>query len=218
MAGSERGSGSGSASASVTNETGRGPAPTPTAKARGLQTRRRIAEAAIALLEEKDYPPTTKEIAARAAVSHRLLFHHFKDLEALLGMVAALQFERYREAIAEVPPHLPLGQRVERTVRNRTELYESLGHLGSNVVALSGRLQSVADGVADAHEMLRARLEHTFADELKAAGRRGRERLGAVDTAVSWHVWDYLQRVNRLSPSATRRVMRTLLVAAVSDC
>lgn len=201
----------------ATDRAASGEAPAVTARARGLQTRRRIAEAALALLAENDYPPTTKEIAARAAVSHRLLFHHFKDLEALLGMVTALQVERYREEVVDVPPHLPLPERVERTVRTRAALYESMGHLGSNVAALSGRLQSVADGVADAHAVLRGRLEHTFAGELKSAGRRARERLGAVDTAVSWRVWDYLHRVNQLSPSATRRVMVTLLEAAVSD-
>jgi AcrR family transcriptional regulator len=193
------------------------PPPAATAKERGERTRQRIAEAALALLEENEHPPTAKEIATRAGVSHRLLFHHFKDLESLLGLVAALQVDRFRAEVAEVPPHLPLAERVERTVRHRAALYESTGHLGSNVSALSGRLQTVAEGVAHAHGMLRARLEHTFGEELEAAGRRAGERLGAIDTAVSWHVWDYLQRVNRLSAPATRRVMAKLLAAAVSD-
>jgi len=186
------------------------------ARVRGEQTRQRIAEAAMALLEENEYPPTAKEIAARANVSHRLLFHHFKDLEALLGVVASMQVERYRREVAEVPPHLPLPVRVERTVRHRTALYQSIGHLASNASALSARLQAVADGVAHAHELLRSRLEHTFSDELEAAGRRGRELLGAADTAVSWQVWDYLQRANQLSPSAARRVMARLLEAALT--
>ena len=189
----------------------------PSAKARGEQTRLRIAEAALALLEESEHPPTAKEIAARANVSHRLLFHHFKDLESLLGVVASMQVERYRREIVEVPPHLPLPVRVERTVRHRTAMYESMGHLGSNASALSARLPAVADGVAHAHELLRSRLEHTFHGELEAAGRQARERLGAIDTAVSWQVWDYLQRANRLSPSSARRVMTRMLEAALVD-
>jgi TetR/AcrR family transcriptional regulator, regulator of autoinduction and epiphytic fitness len=194
---------------------------TPTApassKIRGEQTRRRMVEAARTLLEESEHPPTAKEIAARANVSHRLLFHHFRDLESLLGMVTALQIERYRTEVAEVPPHLPLRVRIDRTVRHRTALYESMGHLASNSSALSARLQAVADGVAHAHALLRSRLEHTFRQELEAAGRRAAEQLGAIDTAVSWQVWDYLQRADRLSPSAARRVMTRLLEAAVTD-
>lgn len=186
-------------------------------KIRGEETRRRMVEAALALLEENEHPPTAKEIAARANVSHRLLFHHFKDLESLLGMVTALQIERYRTEVAEVPAHLPLRERIDRTVRHRAAMYESMGHLAANASALSARLQAVADGVAHAHELLRSRLEHTFHQELEAAGRRAKERLGAIDTAVSWQVWDYLQRANQLSPSAARRVMTRLLEAAVTD-
>ena len=206
----------GSAAVNAAKKDAGSTAKVPSAKERGVRTRRRIAEAALALLEENEHPPTAKEIAARAEVSHRLVFHHFQDLESLLAMVAALQVERYRNVRAEVSPHLPLAERVEQTVKHRFTLYESMGHLGSNVSALAGRVQAVADGAADVHKILRARLEHTFRAELDAAGRRGRELLCAIDTAVSWHVWDYLQRVNQLSPAATRRVMVQLLEGAVS--
>jgi AcrR family transcriptional regulator len=211
-----RATGRGRGTASTARGEGEG-ARSPTAKVRGERTRLRIAEAALALLEENEHPPTAKEIATRAGVSHRLLFHHFKDLESLLGVVASIQIERYRTEVAEVPSQLPLAARVDRTVRNRAALYESMGNLGSNVAALTGRVQTVSEGVARGHDLLLSRLEHTFRGELDAPGTNVRERLGAVDAAVSWHVWDYLQRVGRLSPSATRRVMRKLLQAALSD-
>src|SRR5579863_9786442 len=188
----------------------------PTAKERGAVTKRRIAEAALVLLEE-NATPTTKEISERAKVSHRLLFHHYKDFDALLAAVAEIQIERYRRDVAAVPPHLALRERVTRTVRHRASLYESMGHLGSNVSALSSRVRAVAEGAAHCHDILASRLEHTFREEVDAAGRRGREVLGAIDAAVSWHLWDYLRRVSRLSPAATRRVMVKLLEAAVAD-
>lgn len=186
-------------------------------KVRGEQTRRRMVEAALSLLEENEHPPTAKEIAVRANVSHRLLFHHFRDLESLLGLVFSLQIDRFRVEVVEVPSHLPLRVRIDRTVHHRSALYESTGHLASNSSALSARLQAVAEGVTRTHGLLRDRLEQTFRPELDAAGPRAAERLGAIDTAVSWQVWDHLQRRNQLSLSASRRVMTRLLEAAVTE-
>jgi AcrR family transcriptional regulator len=63
--------------------------------ARGLRTRRRVAEALVALLEDGNADPTAKQIASRAGVSLRLVFHHFDDLDDLYRSVAAMQAERH---------------------------------------------------------------------------------------------------------------------------
>lgn len=186
-------------------------------RARGERTRRRITEAALALLAELDRPPTAQEVAQRAGVTARLLFHHFRDLDALYRSVVAAEIARYRSSVDDVPPDLPLDQRIVRTVRKRAALYGSMGHLGQNAGYLSTRHESIAQGVVQAHDALRGRLERTFSPELAAAGRRRREVLAAVDVAVSWQLWDCGRRVEGLSAAATRRLMARMLMAALGD-
>jgi len=181
---------------------------------RGARTRLQIADAAICLLTEMNGPPTAHDVAARAGVTPRLLFHHFNDLDALYRFVSAIQFERYRRDIPEVPSDLPLDQRIERTVQKRSELYQSMGHLGWNAALLSTRHQSVAESLVETHAMLKSRLERTFAPELQAAGRGRRELMTAIDAAVSWHVWHYVRDVSGLPVVAARRVMSRMLRAA----
>lgn len=183
---------------------------------RGVLTRRKIAEAALSLLEEGERPPTTKQIAERAAVSHRLLSHHFKDLDTLLGVAAGVQVERYRERLAEVPSHLPLKERVELTVRqpgrhvrvDGPPRYERNGTVGPDAFGRRRRGGRARGAARPSRAHVPGRVEGGGAPASRAARR---------DTAVSWQVWDYLQRVNRLSPAATRRVMVKMLAAALSE-
>ena len=51
--------------------------------ARGERSRAAVATALLDLLEEGIVEPTAGQIAARAKVSERLVFHHFADLEVL---------------------------------------------------------------------------------------------------------------------------------------
>ena len=87
--------------------------------ARGERTRRALAEALIALLEEGDAQPTARRIAERAGVSLRLVFHHFDDLESILYHAVRIQEQRHWRHIRPVEPTLPVDERVARVVRQR---------------------------------------------------------------------------------------------------
>ena len=72
--------------------------------ARGQRTRRNVADGLVALLREGDPEPTARDVARRAGVSLRLVFHHFADLDDLYAFVAALEFRRQW---SETPQPLP---------------------------------------------------------------------------------------------------------------
>lgn len=184
---------------------------------RGERTRRRIAEATLSLLVESETPPTAQEIAKRAGVSPRLIFHHFEDMDALHLMVSDLFTTRYGDRAPVVPADLPLGTRIDRTTRLRVELYESTGNLGRNATALAPSHPGVAAGAIATQQLMLGFLETTFAPELAAAGpRRRKELLAALDAAVCWPVWDRLRRMDGLSVTAARRVMMRMLRAVVA--
>ena len=184
--------------------------------ARGERTRRRIAEATLSLLVESAAPPTAHDIATRAGVSHRLVFHHFEDLDALHLMVSGLYVERFGGLAPVVPADLPLETRIERTAGMRATLYESIGNLGRNAAALAPNHPGVAQGTAATHRILLRLLETTFEPELDGCGRTQRkEALAALDAASSWSLWDRLRRVDGLSVTSSRRIVSRFLRAAL---
>ncbi len=72
--------------------------------ARAVKTRRAVADAMLALIDEGDLRPTSKAIAERAGVSERTIFQHFADLEALFGAAA----ERIGELIGSQTEKVPI--------------------------------------------------------------------------------------------------------------
>lgn len=189
------------------NGSGRGETP----KARGERTRRRVAEALAALLDEGDPAPTAKAVANRAGVSVRLVFHHFEDMESLYRSVLSLQASEYWDAVRSVPADRSVDDRVDQTVQQRAKLFDAIGAVRRAGTTFGARQPEIAEELAASDTRLRSWLEDTFGPELRAAGRDRRELLSALDTAASWEAWDRMRRTERLSAAASRRVMaRTL--------
>lgn len=193
---------------------GRAPGETP--KVRGERTRRRVAESLMGLLEEGDPMPTAKAVAARAGVSVRLVFHHFEDMETLYRMVLDMQLDLHWGAVRDVDPTLPLAERVERTVLQRSRLFDAITPVHRAAVALSARREDIADALAETDGLLREWAQATFGPELGGAGRERRELLASLDAAASWEAWEHLRRVQRLSAPASRRAMARTLAALLS--
>lgn len=188
----------------------------PSPSARGARTRRRIAEATLSLLEEGESPPTSRDIAERAGVSLRLIFHHFQDLDALHDTVGTLYADLFGQLEIHVPDDLPLTTRIERTVKLRAKFFESIGNLGRNVTVLAPHNPGMAARLAATQEMMLHFLESTFAPELRAAGTGSKELLAVLDVATSWQAWDRMRTVSHLSATTARRVMAQMLYAALA--
>src|SRR5215475_5407741 len=79
---------------------------------RAAETRRKIIEAAKAMIEETSEAPTVVGVARRAEVSVRSVFQHFKDVQSLFVTVV----DNIRDNL-EVPPatpgNLPLEGRID---------------------------------------------------------------------------------------------------------
>ncbi len=184
--------------------------------ARGEKTRRRVAEALIALLEEGDPQPTAKAVAQRAGVSLRLVFHHFDDMDALYHSVARVNVERHWKSVYPVPPDLSFEHRVERTVRQRYRLFEAITPVRRAAVRQAYRSQGLSDTLAESSRALREQVASTFAPELTAAGPGAADLLDALDLVTSWETWDRLRTAQALTPTAARRVVERMITSLVS--
>jgi AcrR family transcriptional regulator len=182
--------------------------------ARGQLTRRRVAEALVALLNEGTVEPTAREIAERAGVSLRLVFHHFSDLEDLHRAVGELQFELHWSRLATVSSDLPLSIRTALVSKSRGDLYEEIGAVRRAGMRKIDTSEGIARVIDDSNELLRLGLESTFAPEITSLSRTGlspTDLLDMLDWATSWESWERLRRHQKMSPDRAVETLRRIL-------
>jgi len=183
--------------------------------ARGARTKRALAEALISLLQEGNPHPTANEIARRAGVSLRLVFHHFDDLESVLRAAVSVQEERYWHRFKPVPPTSVLEERIRAVVRQRTDVFRAVLPVRRAADRLVDTSPTVAAETARVRNALRSLLAYTFAPELERLDPTGGHGvLDALEIAVSWATFDQMQRQGR-SMAACRRTMELLATAVL---
>ena len=182
--------------------------------ARGQRTRRNVADGLLALLREGDAEPTAREVARRAGVSLRLVFHHFADLDDLYAFVAALEFRRQWSETPRLSPELALSTRIERTVAYRATLFEEISPVRRALARRATSSHDVAMALTSCDALLQEALIATFSPELDRLPKRVRaEHQHGMDTVASWEAWERMRRTSRLPARVARQVMaRTLAV------
>ena len=183
--------------------------------ARGERTRRALADALLALLEEGEPRPTARQVADRAGVSLRLVFHHFEDMEAVLRSAVAIQVERHWSRLQPVDPALPRVERVGRVARQRAALYEAIAPVRRAAALVEQSSPTVAAELAHARRLLRAELAEVFELELATAGPRRAQVLDMLDVAGAWESWDQLRGHMGRGPAACRRLMAEMMQAVL---
>ncbi len=190
--------------------------------ARGLRAREAIAGALIDLLDEGVGRPTARQLAERAGVSLRLVFHHFEDMESVLRSAVGIQVQRHWQKLQPVAPDGDIAGRVTDTVRGRCQLYEAIAPVRRAAGLASGRSKTIAYELESARRMLRSQLRHTFSPELTANSGRDaaamqRDLLDALEVATAFETWDHLRTQSGRSATATRRVVERLVTGVLAQ-
>jgi AcrR family transcriptional regulator len=175
--------------------------------ARGIRTRSSIIEAMIDLIVEGHVEPTSRQVAHRAGVSVRLVFHHFGDLDQLFTSAAAHQASRSLSLIAILPPHGPVETRIRLICRQRRQLFEANAPLLRASYARSPGSTALTDSLADHRSILRRQLDVTLAPEINARGPKAPVVLDALDVAAGWHTWSALRFDAGHSAASAEQVM-----------
>ena len=174
--------------------------------ARGEETRRLLVDALVTLVDGGAHAPTNREVADRAGVSVRLVFHHFLGTQGLVVAAVAHQSERHRSILFAVPPRGPLDLRVRALCRQRRLYFEAvapmirLAHARADAPALQGLL-------ADERARLRHQLAGTLAPEVAARGVEAEALLDALEQATGWESWRALRDVRGHTPAGAERAM-----------
>jgi TetR/AcrR family transcriptional regulator, regulator of autoinduction and epiphytic fitness len=179
---------------------------------RGHRNREAIVDGLLGLYRAGNLSPTTQQIAERAGVAPRSVYHHFADMEDLIGEVSARQLQALRPFLAAPMADGPLSTRVEALVAQRSELYETVAPVRRAALLFAHQSPTIRRNLSRLARQLRNQVETLFADELRAREAAVRTSLlEAIDVLTSWETWERLRTGQRLDPAGARRVLTTTL-------
>ena len=184
---------------------------------RARKSRRAIAVALFELINEGHPLPTAEEIAQRAGVSLRLVFHHYQDLEAVYLEVMDLQVEKLRPLIEiDISPDVPFEKRLSLFLDSRCAFLET-----ATPMRRAGIIRAVASGLVEdamrlARQFEREQASAVFRPELSAfSGSVACLRERALQVSVSWNTWDTCRQSQGLSTAESRSVVEFMIRCAL---
>lgn len=185
---------------------------------RGRQTREKIADALLSLLDDGEASFPADRVAERAGVSRRLVFHHFEDMAQLVDTAIARRLDDLAGRIGPLPTDGPRDTRVTALTGQRARILEWITPARLTVLRLDSPSEKVRQAVRQVSDFARQRLADVFAAELDPlpADRRT-DLLNALDAATTWGAWHHW-RTRGLAVEDARRTMaltvHALLAAA----
>ncbi|MFD9518346.1 TetR/AcrR family transcriptional regulator [Streptomyces sp. NPDC059979] len=183
---------------------------------RGRQSRVKIAEAVLSLLDEGESHFPAERVAERAGVSRRLVFHHFADMSQLVEMAIARRLEQLIEQIRPIPTEGPRDVRVAALTEQRARILEWITPAQLALMRLESPGDRVAEVTRQVLDFARARLAEIFAEELeRLPDPRRSEVLHGLDAVTTWGAW-YHWRNSGLSIESAARTMETAVHALLA--
>jgi len=180
---------------------------------RGIRNREAVVEAVIELIDEGELSPTATQIAERAGLALRSIYHHFDDLDDVSRAVADSLFGRFAELIEPIPSSGPFEVRLQSFVKQRSRIAERAMPIYRATYLVAPKSPALAERLAFAAAYLRGELAGTFQLEL---AEQAPWRLEGLDSLTSLNGWTRLRVNQRLSVTRSKEVLR-MSIAALLD-
>jgi AcrR family transcriptional regulator len=185
---------------------------------RSQRSRAAVAEALLALIDEGDLRPTAPRIAARAGVSLRLVFHHFKDLEAVFADAARHEIDRVLPTLRPVSDEGGLEKRIDAFVLERSRFLERVFTMWRAAEIQEPFSAEVAKRMGRVRTWMKSEVERVFASELsKRKGTERNELVCALTAALSMGAWMDLRLHQALSAERSRRAFSRTTLALLKN-
>jgi AcrR family transcriptional regulator len=181
--------------------------------ARSERTRKAIAEALMALLEEGVQRPRALEIAKRADVAVRTVFQHFDDMEGLYAEILSRQSERITPFLAPLDPHRSTTDKVRTLVEMRDNMYAIAAPLRHGMLQVEAAAKSQTFNIA-LQELRRAmtqQIQQGFVKELHLYTDPF-DVLPRIEAVTSFEMWDHFLKVQGASRTAVRLHMAVMVM------
>ncbi len=183
---------------------------------RGRQTREKIADAMLSLIDENQAHFPADKVAERAGVSRRLVFHHFADMAELAEVAVNRRLEQLAAQIRPLPTEGPRELRVAALTEQRARILEGVTPARLAVMRLENPSPRIQEAVQQMLDFARLRLTQIFAAELDALPESARaDLLHGLDAVTTWSAW-YHWRSGGLSTEQARRTMAAAVHALLA--
>ncbi|MCX4545489.1 TetR/AcrR family transcriptional regulator [Streptomyces sp. NBC_01565] len=183
---------------------------------RGRQSRVKIADAVLSLLDEGESQFPADRVAERAGVSRRLVFHHFADMTQLVETAIARRLEQLMERIRPLPTDGPRALRVDALTEQRARILEWITPAQLATLRLEHPSERIDEVTRQVLDLARARLAAIFAEELgRVPAERAADLLNGLDAVTTWGAW-YHWRRSGLDVEAARRAMGSTVHALLA--
>lgn len=182
------------------------------------RNRNAVVDALLDLYQEGVISPGAQDVADRSSVSRRSLFRYFDDMDELCRVAIDRQSARVSHLFEiEDLGEGPLAARIDRIVRQRTQLFEAIAPVARIVRLRAPFMPIIAEELARSATLLRAQLARHFARELDGLGTDARsETLAAADVLASFESFDLMRRAQSLSLGDAGAAMRRGLAALLA--
>jgi len=188
-------------------------------RAKSERSKKAIAKAMLDLIIEGDPSPTSKNVADRAGVSARLVFHHFSDMEAVREEIVHQGFLRVQDKVQfDISTDVPFEIRLDRFLTHRTDLLELISPTRKAAIAMELHSKSVSHMLNEFREYKRRQVERIFAPELSIYSKKeAQKRLSALQTSTAWATWNSLRFHQDLSIDDARSVMKKMIQCIIGS-
>lgn len=186
--------------------------------ARSQRTRTAISTALLQLLEEGHDEPRAQQVAKRADVSVRAVFHHFEDMEGLYTEIVRIQTLRIMPLLAVVPRTQSTIEKSRRIIEMRDNLYSIAAPLRNGVrfsAAARGSPQ-IREALQQLRRAMSSQIQHSFVRELNHSPN-SHDVVARIEAVTSFEMWDHFRRVQGCSRNVTRAQMLTLLMTELAS-
>ncbi|MFH9349958.1 TetR/AcrR family transcriptional regulator [Kitasatospora sp. NPDC017646] len=183
---------------------------------RGRQTREKIADAMLSLIDENQAHFPADKVAERAGVSRRLVFHHFADMAELAEVAVNRRLEQLAAQIRPLPTEGPRELRVAALTEQRARILEGVTPARLAVMRLENPSPRIQEAVQQMLDFARLRLTQVFAPELDTLpGPARTDLLHGLDAVTTWSAW-YHWRSSGLGTEQARRTMAATVNALLA--
>jgi TetR/AcrR family transcriptional regulator, regulator of autoinduction and epiphytic fitness len=179
---------------------------------RSERTRTAVVGALLELIREGDLRPTAERIAARAGVSERTVFQHYKDREAMFTAMGELQAQAITEIWKPLSREGPYAERLDAFLEQRVRLLEFITPTRRAVLLEEPGSDAAAAGLARIRRLMRREVELVFAPEIGGADGKA----AAAYAVAGWSFWNNLRSHQDLSEAEAEAAVRLALDAVLS--
>ena len=169
---------------------------------RSADSRRRIVQALLELVQAGELEPSAEAVAERAEVGLRSVFRHFKDMEGLRREMNQVVEARLRGLVAQPLTGDGWRERLDQLIDRRTQVFEQIMPYRRAANAQRHRSELIAAKSAELTHFLRAALEAVLPPGLD------RVTLEAMDLALCLESWIRMRTDQGLTTDDARAVMR----------